>query len=153
MVLSYKSPSQSYDNSLSVTDGRQTNLSINLSIFMKLLKFISFLFAVLLILPAHAENDDSNEFSIMQELSNRGWHDMEDESWNMYGQITYISYWHGSFNAPYTNLNGSNSSLEPKQDYGYTGTGDLYFGLKTWWKGGEIYAAPETIAEAPFSNL
>ncbi|MDD5227626.1 MAG: carbohydrate porin [Methylococcales bacterium] len=93
------------------------------------------------------------QFSLMNLLAEKGLHDMENESWNMYGQFNYISYWHGSFNAPYTNLNGSNSSLNPNQDYGYTGSGDLYFGLKTWWDGGEIYAAPESIAEAPFSNL
>jgi high affinity Mn2+ porin len=102
---------------------------------------------------AEVEPKNDAQFSFMNMLADKGLHDSTDESWNAYGQFTYISYWHGSFPAAYTNLNGSINSLSPKQEYGFTGTGTLYFGLKTWWTGGEIYAAPESIAEAPFSEL
>ena len=94
----------------------------------------------------------SNEFSFMQLLADKGLHDIENESWNAYGQFTYISSWKPSFPAPYTNLNGSINSLLPTAERSFTGTATLYLGLRLW-KGGEAYLVPEVISERPFSQL
>ena len=63
----------------------------------------------------------SDEFSFMQLLADKGLHDIENESWNAYGQFTYISSWKPSFSAPYTNLNGSINSLLPTAERSFTG--------------------------------
>jgi hypothetical protein len=96
--------------------------------------------------------DNTPGFSVMRYLSELGWHDLDDERWNVYGQGTYISQWHPSFPAAYTNLNGSPNSLVPVAQNAFTGTVDFYAGFKLW-KGMEIYGAPEMISETPFSNL
>ena len=88
----------------------------------------------------------------MQLLTDHGLHDIEDESWNAYGQFTYISSWKPSFAAPYTNANGSTNSLLPDSERSFTGTATLYFGVRLW-RGGEAYLAPEVIAERPLSQL
>ena len=54
-------------------------------------------------------------------LADKGLHDIENESWNAYGQFTYISSWKPSFYAPYTNLNGSINSLLPTAERSFTG--------------------------------
>jgi len=97
-----------------------------------------------------AREDD--EFSIMKVLTENGLHDTEDESWNAYGQFTYISNWKPSFPALYTNLNGSINSLLPTAERGFTGTVTLYLGLRLW-HGAEFYAVPEVISERPLSQL
>ena len=91
-------------------------------------------------------------FSFMKLLADKGLHDLNDERWNAYGQITYVNDWHTSFPAAYTNLNGSPNSLLNRPEHGFTGTGTFYFGLKTW-QGGELYFVPEIISEKAFSNL
>jgi hypothetical protein len=88
----------------------------------------------------------------MQLLADRGLHDIENESWNAYGQFTYISSWKPSFPAPYTNLNGSINSLLPTAERSFTGTATLYLGLRLW-NGAEAYLVPEVIAEHPLSQL
>jgi hypothetical protein len=88
----------------------------------------------------------------MQLLDERGLHDRENETWNAYGQFTYISSWKPLFPAPYTNANGSINSLLPTPERSFTGTLTLYFGIKLW-RGAEAYFAPEIIAEQPFSQL
>ncbi|MGO9834139.1 MAG: carbohydrate porin [Polyangiaceae bacterium] len=88
----------------------------------------------------------------MNVLARNGLHDIKDETWNVYGQFTYISSWHPSFAAPYTNANGSVNSLLPDAERGYTGSATLFFGLRLW-PGGEGYFVPEFIAEVPFSQL
>src|SRR5580700_5975178 len=93
-----------------------------------------------------------DEGSFMQLLADKGLHDIENESWNAYGQFTYISSWKPSFDAPYTNLNGSINSLLPTAERSFTGTATLYLGLRLW-KGAETYLVPEVIAEQPFSQL
>src|SRR5271165_4091534 len=93
-----------------------------------------------------------DEFSFMQMLSDKGLHDIENESWNAYGQSTYISSCQQSFNAPYTNLNGSINSLLPPAERSVTGTATLYLGLRLW-KGAEAYLVPELISERPLSQL
>ena len=94
----------------------------------------------------------SDEFSFMQRLADKGLHDIENESWNAYGQFTYISSWKPSFDAPYTNLNGSINSLLPTAERSFTGTATLYLGVRLW-KGAEGYLVPELISERPLSQL
>jgi len=88
----------------------------------------------------------------MQMLADKGLHDIENESWNAYGQFTYISSWKQSFNAPYTNLNGSINSLLPTAERSFTGTAILYLGARLW-RGSEVYLVPELISEKPLSQL
>ena len=90
--------------------------------------------------------------NLMSALARSGLHDVKDESWNAYGQFTYISSWKLPFHAPYTNLNGSINSLTPDAERSFTATATLYLGLKLW-PGGEAYLAPEIIAERAFSQL
>jgi high affinity Mn2+ porin len=99
--------------------------------------------------PAPRPSDD---FSFMQMLADKGLHDIENESWNAYGQFTYISSWKQSFNAPYTNLNGSINSLLPTAERSFTGTATLYLGARLW-RGSEVYLVPELISEKPLSQL
>jgi hypothetical protein len=90
--------------------------------------------------------------SLMKVLANHGEHNIENESWNAYGQFTYISNWKASFPAAYTNLNGSINSLLPEAERSFTGTVSLYLGARLW-SGGEVYFAPELISERPLSQL
>ena len=92
------------------------------------------------------------ETSAMQLLADKGLHDIDNESWNAYGQFTYISSWKPAFDAPYTNLNGSINSLLPTAERSFTGTATLYLGLRLW-KGAEGYFVPELISEQPLSQL
>ena len=71
---------------------------------------------------AVAEPDprDEAQFDIMNELAARGLHDLKDEAWNAYGQITFINSWKSNFSAKYTNLNGSPNSLLPDQERSFT---------------------------------
>jgi high affinity Mn2+ porin len=99
--------------------------------------------------PAPRPDD---EFSFMQYLADKNLHNIENESWNAYGQFTYISGWKPSFSAPYTNLNGSTNSLLPSAERSFTGTATLYLGLRLW-KDAESYLVPEVISEQPLSQL
>ena len=90
--------------------------------------------------------------SLMGILSRRGVVDAKNERFNIYGQFTYISGWKPSFNAPYTNFNGSINSLLPEAERSFTGTATAYLGLRTW-RGGELYFVPELISEKPLSEL
>ena len=99
--------------------------------------------------PAPRPDD---QFSFMQLLTDQGIHDIENESWNAYGQFTYISSWKPSFPAAYTNLNGSINSLLPNAERSFTGTATLYLGVRLW-KGAEAYVVPELISERPLSQL
>jgi high affinity Mn2+ porin len=98
-----------------------------------------------------ASHEDA-AFDFMNLLSQHGWHDIDDESWNAYGQFTYISSWKRPFSAPYTNLNGSDGSLVPGAERSFTGSFTLFFGLRLW-KGGEAYLVPEVISERALSGL
>lgn len=95
---------------------------------------------------------DPQSFSLMRELSRGGWHDFQDERWNIYGQATYITQWHPSYHATYTNLNGTPNSLSNQSEHGFTATLTFFASLKLW-EGGEIYYVPEMIAMKPFSEL
>lgn len=89
---------------------------------------------------------------MMNVLSALGLHDIENESWNAYGQVTWISSLKLPFHAPYTNLNGGHMSLVPGFEHSFTGSATLYLGVRLW-KGGEAYYVPEVIAERPLSQL
>ena len=102
--------------------------------------------------PRSAARPPYEPVSLMTSLGRKGLHDLKDESWNAYGQFTYISSWKPSFSAPYTNANGSSYSLLPEAERSFTATVTLYLGLKLW-PGGEAYFAPEVIAERPLSQL
>jgi hypothetical protein len=91
-------------------------------------------------------------FDIMNLLADRDLHDIKDESWNAYGQFTYISNWKLPFQAPYTNANGSINSLLPDAERSFAGTFTLFFGLRLW-PGGEAYLVPEFVAERGLSQL
>ncbi|HEY5241470.1 MAG TPA: carbohydrate porin [Polyangiaceae bacterium] len=97
---------------------------------------------------AHPAPHDDDAFDIMNVLSHRGLHDLEDESWNAYGQLTYIQSYKPSFYAPY---NGTNSLL-PGAEESFTGTFTLFFGLRLW-QGAQAYLVPEVISERPLSDL
>jgi high affinity Mn2+ porin len=91
-------------------------------------------------------------FDFMNLLSHHGLHDIREESWNAYGQFTYISSWKPSFSAAYTNANGSVNSLVSDSERSFTGSFTVFFGLRLW-RGGELYLVPEVIAERPLSQL
>ncbi len=99
--------------------------------------------------PAPRSDDQP---SMMKTLVENGLHDIDDESWNAYGQFTYITSWKPSFPALYTNLNGSTSSLLPAAERSFTGTASFYLGIRLW-KGAEAYVVPELISERPYSQL
>lgn len=101
---------------------------------------------------AEPEPRDDDQFDIMNELSQRGLHDLQNETWNAYGQVTFINSWKSNFSAKYTNLNGSPNSLLPGQERSFTGSATFFLGLRLW-HGGEVYAVPEIISEQPLSDL
>ncbi len=118
-----------------------------------------FLVASLLFASASATAQDAppgprpdDEADLMHLLARHGLHDLEDERWNVYGQLTWIQQLKPPFPARYTNLHGSTNSLLPTEEWGFTGTATLYLGLRLW-KGGEAYVVPELISEHPFSQL
>jgi high affinity Mn2+ porin len=100
--------------------------------------------------PAGPHEDAA--FDFMNLITAHGLHDIDHESWNVYGQSSFISSWKPSFSAPYTNLNGSNHSLLPDAEQGFTWSLTLDF-AKRLWPGGEAYFVPEIISEKPFSGL
>jgi high affinity Mn2+ porin len=106
---------------------------------------------------AHAEVAEPSgradeAFDFMNLLAHHGIHDIDDEAWNAYGQITDIYSLKLAFPAAYTNLNGSNHSLLPEQQFSFTETATAFVGLRLW-PGAEAYIVPELIAEQPLSNL
>jgi hypothetical protein len=115
--------------------------------------------AALLVVPARAlaqaappAGHAEEAFDFMNLLTRHGMHDIHDESWNAYGQFTYISSWKLPFAAPYTNVNGTPNSLWPDAERSFTGTFTFFFALRLW-KGGEAYVVPEVISERPLSGL
>jgi len=107
--------------------------------------------------PANAQaappgGHEDAAFDFMNLLSHHGMHDIREESWNAYGQFTYISSWKLPFSAPYTNANGSINSLVPDAERSFTGTFTLFFGVRLW-RGAEAYVVPEAIEERPLSQL
>jgi hypothetical protein len=104
----------------------------------------------------HAESAEPSAreegYDFMQFLADEGLHDIHDERWNAYGQMTFINSWKSSFPAQYTNVNDSGNSLLPSQERSFTGTATLYLAAKAW-QGGEFYFVPEVISERSLSGL
>jgi len=107
-------------------------------------------------ITAQAENypnlNNDDDFSLMGALAKRDWHNIEDERWNLYTQGTYISNYHPSFPAAYTNLKGTPNSLSSNAELGFTASVTFYTGVKAW-KGAEFYYAPEMVSLLAFSEL
>jgi AcrR family transcriptional regulator len=101
--------------------------------------------------PAKSDDDDT-ALGFIHLLSRTGQHDVHDETWNVYGQLTTIGFYKPSFHAAYTNLNGSNSSLKTDAETSFTQTLTLFFGLRLR-PGTELYIVPEEISETTLSNL
>ncbi len=107
--------------------------------------------------PALAEVSEASarpdeQFDLMNVLAHAGLHDISDERWNAYGQLTYISSWKLRLQAPYTNLGGSTNSLLPRAERSFTGTATFFLGVRLW-DGAEAQFVPEVIAERPLSSL
>jgi len=98
-----------------------------------------------------AEHEET-AFDFMNLLSKVGLRELENEQWNAYGQVTYITVLKAPWSAPYTNLNGSVNSLSTDFERSYAATISLFFGIRLW-HGAEAYFAPEAIAERALSNL
>jgi high affinity Mn2+ porin len=101
---------------------------------------------------AEPEPRADDQFDLMNWLTEQGLHNIKEETWNAYGQFTYISSWKSAFPALYTNLNGSNHSLLPTAERSYTGTATLFLGVKPW-QGAGVYVVPELIAAEPLTGL
>ncbi|CAN5903163.1 hypothetical protein BH11MYX2_BH11MYX2_22530 [soil metagenome] len=97
------------------------------------------------------EKDDAPQTG-MGLLAAHGKHDLDDESWNVYGQLTYISLWKRAFDAPYTNLDGAVNSLLPGNERSFTGTFTVFLGVRIW-KHLEAYVVPEVVSERALTNL
>ncbi len=95
---------------------------------------------------------EENAFDFMNLLSAHGLHDIEEESWNAYGQFTYISSWKRPFSARYTNAGGSPNSLLPDAERSFSGTLTLFAGVGLW-RGAAAYVAPEVVAQRTLSQL
>ena len=100
--------------------------------------------------PPAAHEEEA--FDFMNVLRDHDLHDINDESWNGYGQYTYISNWKLPFSAPYTNANGSINSLVPDAERSFASIFTLFLGLRLW-RGGETYLAPEFVAERGLSGI
>jgi hypothetical protein len=122
------------------------------------LRRVALVAAILLAAPrafagvAEPSPHDENAFDLMNELARRGLHDLNDESFNVYGQVTDIWSAKLPFSAKYTNLNGSTNSLSTEKELSFTETATLYAAFRLW-PGGEAYFVPEIIGEKPLSHL
>jgi high affinity Mn2+ porin len=100
-----------------------------------------------------ARADD--EFDFMNLLTRRHLHDLDNEQWNVYGQLTWISSFKLPFQAPYTNTNTVGNvpySLLPTFEHSFTGTFTAYVGARLW-RGADAYFVPEIITLRPLSEL
>ena len=93
-----------------------------------------------------------NAFDFMNLLAREGKHDLDNESWNVYGAFTWIQQAKLPFHAAYTNVGGSNASLLPGYESSFTGTLTIWSGIRLW-PGAELYFVPEALSEQPLSNL
>jgi high affinity Mn2+ porin len=101
---------------------------------------------------ADQETEETPSLGLMHSLAKNDLHDLKNETWNLYGQYTYIQFWKPAFHAPYTNTNGSNSSLKPGAEDSFSQTVTLFASVRPW-HGGEMYYAPEMIVEKTMSQL
>jgi high affinity Mn2+ porin len=121
----------------------------------------SFFLAIALALAggrtAHAQASppsphEDTAFDFMNVLADHGLHPLDDETWNLYGQFTSVNVFRLPWSAPYTNVNGSTFSFGTNYEHAFTDSFTLYGGVRLW-HGGELYVAPEVIAEHALSNL
>jgi len=103
-------------------------------------------------LSTRASAEEPAPADLMHLLSEAGLHDVRDERWNAYGQLTYISVFKLPWKAPYSNVNGSPNSFSTGYERSFTETASLFFGVKLW-SGGELYAEPDLIGERALSEL
>ena len=68
-----------------------------------------------------SEHPDAS-FDFMNLLAHHGLHDLDDELWNAYGQLTGITQLKLPFSAAYSHVNGSNHSLSTDEEFSFTGT-------------------------------
>jgi high affinity Mn2+ porin len=101
---------------------------------------------------AEASGRADDAFDFMNFLAHRGLHDLDDEDWNAYGQITNIYNGKLGFHAKYTNLHGATNSLSPEHEGSFTESATLYLGLRLW-PTAEAYIVPEIIGERALSGL
>ena len=99
--------------------------------------------------PAHHEDD---AFDFMNLLARHGLHDVNDESWNAYGQFTHILSFKLPFAIAYPSATDSTHSLSPNREWSFTVSATAFLGVKPW-SGGELYIVPEVIGERPLSQL
>jgi hypothetical protein len=120
------------------------------------LNIIFLLYALNYSTSSYAESAEPSSredgYDLMQLLADEGLHDIHDERWNAYGQMTFINSWKSTFPAQYTDDNGSGNSLLNSQERSFTGTATLYLAGKAW-QGGEFYLVPEVISERSLSGL
>src|SRR5258708_111900 len=67
-------------------------------------------------------------FDFMNLLARRKLHNLDDERWNVYGQLTFIDTLKLPFRAPYTSFGGSPNSLSSGLENSYTATLTIYGG-------------------------
>ncbi len=109
---------------------------------------------------AEASPRPETAFDFMNLLAHHGLHDLADEDWNAYGQLTNIWTLKPAFSAKYTNCaptsvtgcTGTPNSLIPTQELSFTETATVYIGMRLW-PGAEAYFVPEVISEKELSNL
>lgn len=97
------------------------------------------------------EKDDAPP-TAMSLLAARGKHDIDNERWNVYAQMTYISLWKRAFDAAYTNVDGAVNSLLPTSERSFTATFTVFLGVRIW-KHLEAYVVPEVVSERALTNL
>jgi high affinity Mn2+ porin len=115
--------------------------------------------------PARAEVAEPSgradqAFDFMNLLSHHGLHDLGDEDWNAYGQMTDIWTQKFGFPAAYTNCqptsvtgcSGTGNSLLSTSELSFTETATFFLGFRLW-PGAEAYIVPEIVAEKPLSSL
>ncbi len=88
----------------------------------------------------------------MRLLAKRGRHELVNERWNAYGQLTFIGSYKPPFHARYTNLGGGPNSLLRGAEGSFTASATLYLALRLW-HGAAAYLVPEVISLHPLSNL
>jgi len=72
----------------------------------------------------------------------------QEQSWNAYGQVTYINQLKPAFTAPYSGGN----SLKPQREDAYTFSATAFLGARLW-QGGEFYVNPEFVQSRAMSNV
>ena len=117
---------------------------------------LALLASVLVATGARAQTEpgprEDAAFDVMNLMTRHGLHEIHEESWNAYGQLTYISSWKLPFSAPYPNPSNNTNSLVTEAERSFTASATLYLGVRLW-HGAEAYLVPEVIAEKPLSGL